>query len=68
MVCGAISESFPAIDRKASVARRRWEGRASKPSPPFRGPCVLGLDEAETQAKAKGIISQGEMKRFAKRL
>jgi hypothetical protein len=61
MACGAISESLTA-EGPVPRADDRAPGRAR-----FRGPCFLGRDEAENQAKAKGIISQSETKRFAER-
>jgi hypothetical protein len=54
MTCGAISES------------ENQQRPPHEPKPPsiWRN-FVLGLDEAEKPAKAKGIISQGEIRRFA---
>jgi len=49
------------VAESGSARHARPEGRR------FRGFCVLGLDEAEKPAKAKGFISPSETNGFATR-
>jgi len=54
-----------ALRRHFRVAEQRNDRPRARMPPSISHHCALGLDEAETQAKPKGFVSQSEMERFA---